>query len=105
MTQASNKKPLAEHARVVGVVVAKLKLEALARMLWMTPALAATSLLVAVEGEAHILHSPFFVAAVEVEAASRCVLCCNSRLQEGEPLCPKGSAADAVSLSTSIELQ
>jgi hypothetical protein len=58
----------------LGVVVAKLKLEALARMLWMILAVAATSLLVAVEEEPHTLHSPFFVAAVEVEVAC-CVLC------------------------------
>lgn len=68
MIQAANMTPLAEHARVLGDVVAKLKLklkltlepEALARMLWMIPA--------------HSLHSPFFVAAVEAEAASLCAM-------------------------------
>jgi hypothetical protein len=42
----------------------------------MIPAVAAASLLVTVPEEAHTLHSPFFVAAVEVEvgAASLCAM-------------------------------
>jgi hypothetical protein len=82
MTQAVNKTPLAEHARVLGGVVAKLELEleleheleALARMPWMISVVAAASLLVMVEEEARSLHSPFFVAEVEVEAASLCAM-------------------------------
>lgn len=75
MTQVANKKPLAEHTKVLGGVVEKLKLEALARMLWMIPALAAVSLLVVVEEEAHTLHSPFYVAAAaEVEDALLCAI-------------------------------
>jgi hypothetical protein len=74
MTQAANKNPSAEHARAMGAAVGKLKLEALARMLWMIPAVAAANLQEAVEEEAQYLHLPFFVVEVEVEAASLCAI-------------------------------